>query len=116
MIKAVLLSLLILSGGWLNSRNFNSVVLSEDSGIVVVEFWAEWNAQNEYQWITELEYVEHYRVNIDENEQLMKRYGVRSVPTVLIFEDGTLIKRFDADFRFRHPIPRQTLLLVLDGL
>jgi len=116
MIKIILASLLITVSGWLTARNFDSTVLSSDSGIVVVEFWAPWNSQNEYRWITEFDDVRHFRVDIETNERLIQQYRVKAVPTILIFEDGKLIGRFDADFKFTHPISRNELLRILDDI
>jgi thioredoxin 1 len=33
------------------------------------------------------------KVNVDENPGLAARYGVRSIPTILFVEDGTVVDR-----------------------
>ena len=62
---------------------------------VVVDFWAEWcgpckaigPALEEFS--NELgDKVKIVKVNIDENPQTPQQYGVRGIPTLLIFENG----------------------------
>ena len=32
-----------------------------------------------------------YKINIDENPETPQKYGVRGIPTIMIFKDGRLI-------------------------
>ena len=77
-----------------DGANFKSEVL--DSKVpVVVDFWAEWcgpckmigpsleEISNEMAG-----QVKVVKLNIDENPELGAQYGVRSIPTLLIFKGG----------------------------
>ena len=65
----------------------------EAAGIVVVDFWAPWcKPCAAVEPILEALAVEHgftlLRLNIDEQLGVPSRYGVLSLPTVILFSDG----------------------------
>lgn len=74
--------------------SFDQDVLKSD-GPVVVDFWAEWCgpchaiAPALEELATELDgKVTIAKLNIDENPQTAIRYGVRSIPTLIMFKNG----------------------------
>jgi thioredoxin 1 len=80
----------------LTDDSFESDVLNA-SGLVLVDFWAEWcgpckmiapildDIADEYQG-----QVVIGKLNIDQNSATPPKYGVRGIPTLLLFKDGTL--------------------------
>lgn len=79
-----------------DSSNFESDVL-KSSEPVVVDFWAEWCGPCKMiapaldEIASEMSgKVKIAKLNIDENPDLAAQYGVRSIPTLLIFKDGEL--------------------------
>ncbi len=62
---------------------------------VLVDFWAEWcgpckvlspildEIANEYD-----DRITIAKVNVDENTQIPPKYGIRGIPTMLLFKDG----------------------------
>ncbi len=76
--------------------SFKADVL-ESSEPVVVDFWAEWcgpcrmiaPALDEIS--KELNgKVKIVKMNVDENQQVPGQFGIRSIPTLMIFKDGKL--------------------------
>ncbi len=77
-----------------NDSNFASDVL-KSSEPVVVDFWAEWCGPCKMiaPQLEELSKefngrVKIVKLNIDENQQTAVRYGVRSIPTLIMFNNG----------------------------
>ena len=80
----------------INSTQFDEVT---SKGIVVVDFFANWCGPCKMlapiveEVSNELEKITFIKVDIDEIESLPRQFDIMSIPTLLVFEKGELIKR-----------------------
>lgn len=77
----------------LDTNSFEKEVLN-CSGVVLVDFWAEWCGPCKMQLpvleeiSSEMTDVKVCKVNVDENNELAIKFGIRSIPTMMIFKNG----------------------------
>ena len=71
---------------------------SVKSGKVVVDFWATWcgpckmqGALLEQKLVREHPEIEVLKVNVDEEPALAARFGVMSIPTLILYKDGQVV-------------------------
>lgn len=78
----------------LNDKNFDEEIRSST---VLVDFWAAWcgpcRAQAPILDMLDASKVKICKVNVDDNPDLAKRFGIMSIPTLLLFKDGELTKK-----------------------
>lgn len=79
----------------LDTNNFNDTV---SEGVHLVDFWAAWcgpcrmmNPILEQYSNENTLGVQVSKVNVDEQQELAMQFGIRSIPTMLIFKDGEIV-------------------------
>ncbi len=82
----------------LNDSNFEEQVLKNEN-LVLCDFWAEWCGPckqispilEELSEELKENKITIVKVNIDENPETPSKYGIMSIPTLLLFKEGKLI-------------------------
>lgn len=78
----------------LNMENFEETISAAD-GIVLVDFWAQWcgpckmmaSVLDEIE--TEHPEITVAKVDVDENSDIASQYQITSIPTLIVFKDGS---------------------------
>ncbi len=80
--------------------NFDKEVLKADKP-VLVDFWAVWCGPCQMQGPIVEEVAKAMggkakvgKFNVDENPNVAQKYGIMSIPTLMIFKSGTVVKQF----------------------
>lgn len=82
----------------LNKDNFSKEVL-ENKGMTVIDFWASWCMPCKMlspivdEVAEEMQDVTVGKVNIDEQQELARQFGIMSIPTLVVLQDGKEVKR-----------------------
>jgi len=78
---------------------FDSDVLAADVP-VLVDFWAEWCGPCRMMGPTVDQVATEYsgkvkvgKLDVDSNQQTASRYGIRGIPTLLLFKDGKIVEQ-----------------------
>ncbi|MBQ8525635.1 MAG: thioredoxin [Clostridia bacterium] len=82
----------------ITKENFDSEVIASDIP-VAVDFWATWCGPCKMLAPILAEVAEENegkikvgKVNVDEQQELAARFGIMSIPTVMVFEKGEAVK------------------------
>ena len=86
------------------------------SQITAIHFNAAWNEPNKAEWVGELTDCEITYVDITASPKLQQKYNVVVVPTIIVFQDGEEVKRFQADLSFKIAATREELQDYIDEL
>ena len=84
----------------MTSKGFSQDFIHQDDfkkktsqGVVLVEFWAEFNAINQVN-LKKIYDCKKYRVDMSTDPTLMVTHKIMAVPTVIVYHNGKEVKRF----------------------
>ena len=99
-----------------STDDFKSEVVESDAP-VLVDFWAEWcgpckviapvveELANDYEGK-----IKFGKVNVDDHNMVASEYGVRSIPTLLIFKNGAVVNQIVG------AVPKEKITAILDAV
>ncbi len=88
-----------MSGTYLNAtdQNFKSEIIDSDK-VALVDFWAAWCGPCQMLGPVIEQLAADYegkaviaKLNVDENPNTAAEYGIRSIPTMLVFKNGEVV-------------------------
>jgi thioredoxin 1 len=83
----------------INEANFEEVVMNSDQP-VMVDFWAEWCGPCRMIGPLVDKISDAYegkavvgKVNVDSNQEIAQKFGVRSIPTIVFIKNGEVVDK-----------------------
>jgi hypothetical protein len=84
--------------------------------VKVIQFNAEWNNSNQVTWIKNLTDCEKDFIDIGKDAASQKKYSVVVIPTIIIFNEGEEVKRFQADLSFKMMAKEEEVQGIIDEI
>jgi len=81
----------------ITAANFEEEVLNSDK-TVLIDFWAEWCGPCQMMGPVIAEFAEEHpeikvgKINCDEELVLATKYGIMSIPSILVFKNGEVVR------------------------
>ena len=83
--------------------------------IKVIHFNAGWNSANDVEWFDKISDAGKKSLSIDDAD-IQKKYAIAIVPTIIVFDEGEEVKRFQADLSFKMQATREEIQEYIDEL
>ena len=115
----IFMMLLVFACGTMFSQTFVTNDTFENDiakDITVVEFWADWNKQNQFAELNKLKDCNIYRIDIMNCMDIQTKYNVSAIPTIIIFDNGIEKARFLPNIMFQLEADKKMLQHSVDTI
>ena len=103
--------LLLLVGGYCFGQE-----IGKSNGILVVEFYADWNKHNSCKYLNELADCSTIRFDIDRRKDLQEKYNIEVLPTLVVINNGVEICRFTGNLLFQLNVKKKEVQAKIDSI
>ena len=88
---------------FLSSLAYSQTIINADEfkkidGIVLIEFWADWNKSNECKWVKNINGIDSYRMTICSS--VAKDLDIKVIPTLVLYDKKQPVGIWEADISF----------------
>jgi len=87
-----------------------------ENTLCVVQYNASWNTANSVEWINELTDCEVKEIDIASSKTASSEYKIVVVPTIIIYNDGEEVKRFQANIMMTMEATKEEIQEALDEI
>ena len=86
------------------------------SGVLVIEFWADWNNKNSCSFLKDLEDCNTVIADIGISTTLQEKYDIKVLPTLVVINNGVEISRFTGNILFQLNVKKQEVQAKIDSI
>jgi len=76
------------------------LMIAVSAQVKVVHYNAGWNSTHNVTWLGDLEDCKTKSIDIVEDQKAQKKNNIKVVPTIIVFNAGAEVARFEADISF----------------
>jgi thioredoxin-like negative regulator of GroEL len=103
--------LLLLAGGYCFGQE-----IGKSNGILVVEFYADWNKHNSCKYLNELKECKTLIIDIDKQKDLQEKYNIEVLPTLIVFNNSQEVCRFTGNLLFQLNVKKKEVQAKIDSI
>ncbi len=94
-----------------NEKDYDSLV---EKGLILVDFYTEWCGPCKMMAniLEDIDYMEVLKVDADKFEDLARKFGIMSVPTLLFYKDGLVMQK---EIGYRTPEELKEIYVKISG-
>ena len=89
---------------------------TDSKGVVVIEFWAEWNDKNSCSFLKDLEDCNTVKADIGICTALQEKYNIDVLPTLVVINNSQEVCRFTGNLLFQLNVKKKEVQAKIDSI